>query len=253
MIDTVALTISALSTGGALAAAAAERRSRAARSLGVRRACHELRGPITAVRLGVQLGARTGELSVDRLRALDLELGRAGLALEDLADPGSMLGPRRREPVDLRAVAEESVLAWSASAELHARELALRWRTDAVSVRGDRIRLAQILGNLLANAIEHGEGPITVTGRSGARRLLVEVRDEGPGLPAHVRTALAAPRARRPLSRAGRRGDPRHGHGLAIAAQIAALHGGSLTAAAGGAAGAAGPGARLVLELPLAT
>ena len=56
----------------------------AGRMESVARACHELRGPLTAARLGLQLGASTGELSPARLRAIDLELGRAALALEDL-------------------------------------------------------------------------------------------------------------------------------------------------------------------------
>src|SRR5271167_3911316 len=59
------------------------------------RACHELRGPLTAARLGLQLGSRAGELSPARLRAIDLELGRAALALDDLStarDPGCLPG-----------------------------------------------------------------------------------------------------------------------------------------------------------------
>lgn len=268
MIEAVALAISAASTGGALALAAAERRARGARLLGVQRACHELRGPITAVRLGVQLGVRTGELSLDRMRALDLELGRAGLALDDLTHPGPRLAPRRRSAVDMRELVAASVLAWSASAELHGRELRMGWRADAVAVRADGIRLAQVLGNLLANAIEHGAGPIIVTAEARSGRVRVEVADEGPGLPARVAASLRAERPASPRTRArgneslaslrwacripvrrdrrDHRPDPRHGHGLAISAQIAALHGGSLTAVPGG------PGARLVLELPLA-
>ena len=49
----------------------------------VARACHELRGPLAAARLGLELGVRVGELSPAQLRALELELGRASLALDD--------------------------------------------------------------------------------------------------------------------------------------------------------------------------
>src|SRR5438309_630216 len=70
------------------------RRSRSTTMEAVARVCHELRGPITAARLGLQLGARTAELSPARLRAIDLELGRAALALDDLSDVG---GSRRRQ------------------------------------------------------------------------------------------------------------------------------------------------------------
>src|ERR1700761_7592956 len=50
----------------------------------IARACHELRGPLTAVRLGLDYCAGNGQLTPARLRAIDLELGRAALALDDL-------------------------------------------------------------------------------------------------------------------------------------------------------------------------
>src|SRR5207253_667336 len=73
--------------GGWMAASAAAlaalivRRSLDVRMEAVARACHELRGPLAAAQLGLELGVRVGELSPAQLRALDLELGRASLAL----------------------------------------------------------------------------------------------------------------------------------------------------------------------------
>src|ERR1019366_8719364 len=74
-------------TGAALGAAAAALvcRSLRTRMEAVARACHELRGPLSAVRLGLELGSAGGELTPARLRAIELELGRASLALDDLA------------------------------------------------------------------------------------------------------------------------------------------------------------------------
>ena len=80
----------ALELGGWLAAsagvvaAAVARRALAGRMETIARACHELRGPLTAVRLGLEGGAGNGMLTSDRLRAIDLELGRAALVLDDL-------------------------------------------------------------------------------------------------------------------------------------------------------------------------
>ncbi len=99
-------------------------------------------------------------------------------------------------------------------------------------VPGDERRLAQILRNLLANAAEHGAGPVRLSVREAAGRALVGVEDSGPGLPA----PLAALTAR--ASRA------RRGHGLAVSVAIAREHGGRLAPAPSAA------GARLVLELP---
>jgi signal transduction histidine kinase len=106
----------------------------------------------------------------------------------------------------------------------------------ALLVDGDRLRLAQACGNLVANAIEHGGGEVRVHARALGSAVRVEVTDAGPGLPAPVSTLVAGARHRR-----GRRG-----HGLAVAAQVADRHGGRL------ATGPSPRGARLVLELPAA-
>src|SRR5665811_1198982 len=72
---------------------------------GVLRACHELRGPLTAVRLGVQLGARTGRLSAAQWRAIEGELDRAALALGDLQGARHhRAAPLASGAVDLRAL-----------------------------------------------------------------------------------------------------------------------------------------------------
>ena len=77
------------------------------------RACHELRGPLTAVRLGLSFGSRCGELSADRLRAIDTELGRRrSRRLQDLGDLGGA-GPRvpRAERVDVLDLVSDCVRA----------------------------------------------------------------------------------------------------------------------------------------------
>ena len=103
-------------------------------------------------------------------------------------------------------------------------------------VRGDRVRLAQAISNLVANALEHAPGRVELTARSvGPRHVRIDVIDEGPGLPSTVAV----------LTRRARAGRGRRGRGLAIASEIAARHGGRLIAASGP------RGARICLELPL--
>ncbi len=209
----------------------------------VARACHELRGPIAATRLGLELGARLGELSPVRLRALDQELGRAALALEDLALAGS--GARvlpERSPIDVGELVADSVEAWLATARAQHVDLELRWAVPggSAAVAGDRLRLAQATGNLIANALDHGDGAVTVAGRVDGSRVRIEVRDQGPGLPAPVAQLARRHRRGRGAGRGAR------GRGLAIALAIAEAHGGRLCSAP------SDEGARLVLELPLA-
>lgn len=227
----------------------------AARSEAVTRACHELRGPLAAARLGLDLGLRGQSLSAAQLRAIGLELGRATLALDDLAQAAARGGPRaepgplepRVEPgsvdprpetglVDLRALLADSVLAWRASAAAAGVELELSEPVPAVLVHGQRLRLAQAAGNLIANAIEHGGRRVRVEVSVVENRARVGVLDDGPGLPDTVSA----------LTRRARGGRGTRGRGLAIVAGIAAVHGGRLHAVT------AERGAHLALELPIA-
>jgi signal transduction histidine kinase len=215
-------------------------RAAGARAEAVRRACHELRGPLTAVRLGLELERRARTIAPARLRAMDLELSRAALALDELAelDVADVLG-WRWERVDIGELVADSVEAWRPAAARRRATLALSWLGAPVDVRGDRIRLAQAVGNLIANALEHGGGRVQVRGRTEDGKARIEILDEGPGLRAPVSE----------LVRRGRRwgaGRPR-GHGLRIAQAVATAHGGRLAAAP------SERGARLVLELPAAS
>jgi signal transduction histidine kinase len=224
-------------SAGAVAAAGA-RRALAGRMESVARACHELRGPLTAVRLGLEGGAGTGALTPDRLRAIDLELGRAALVLDDLdAVRTRRAWSRLPEPIDLEQLVSDSVEAWRPTAAVHGVDLRATWSGDPRIVWGDRLRLAQVTGNLIANAIEHGGGVVEVHGHGDRTKARVEVADSGPGLPAPVAELVRA-------GSRGRGGRGRRGRGLAIAAAVAADQGGRLAVAP------SVRGARVVLELP---
>jgi signal transduction histidine kinase len=240
----------------------------------VARASHELRGPLCAARLG--LDTLAGEPA--RVAAIDLELRRAARALDDLAAARSGTRvPAHRELVDLRALIAAHAPAWQALARAHTAELRLEGVTEAppgtllhlpgpgaglprqvipavttapvrrlraqppaatpaTAVYADPVRIAQACANLVANAAEHGGGVVRVRVCAAGDAVRLEVADAGPGLPAPVSVLVASARHRR----------ARRGHGLAIAAAVAADHGGRLTAAP------ASAGARLVLELPAA-
>lgn len=226
----------------------------------VARICHELRGPLTAARLGLNLAFRAGELEDARLSAIDFELSRATLVLEDLArvDPGGAAGGSTeavrgdQQQVDVAKLLADAVEASRAVASAYGAELMLLEHEARPVVHGDRLRLAQAVSNLIANASEHGEGPVAVGWRVDPASVYIEVIDNGAGLPAPV-AELARRRTRRwPVappwrSRGGvRRAGSRRGHGLAVVSAIATAHGGRLAAAP------SERGARVVLELPLA-
>ena len=226
-----------VTAASALASLAGARRRADGRMELVARAAHELRGPLTAARLGLDAlehGATPGPVSV---AAVERELCRARLALDDLA--AAQDGRRvadAREPVAVGDLLAEVVTTWEPVARAFGGELRLARGSAGAMVRGDRQRLAQACANLLANAVEHGGRSVELRGRCAGDRVRIEVADDGPGLPAPVAD----------LARGARRGRGRRGRGLAIASEIAARHGGRLAAAP------SERGARLALELPLA-
>jgi signal transduction histidine kinase len=169
------------------------------------------------------------------LAAIDLELGRAGLALADLsaAQHGARAGDHL-QTFALATLLTDAAAAWRVSAWTKGVRLRLEAPPAGVLLRGDRLRLAQACGNLLANAIEHGGAEVRLRARASTHTVRIEVLDDGPGLPATVAELVRRPR--------GGRGE--RGRGLAIAADVAARHGGRLASAP------CERGARLVLELP---
>src|SRR4051812_11318389 len=191
---------------------------------------HELRGPLCAARLGLYFVQ-----DEERAAAIELELRRAALALDDLtAACHGARADERPELVDVGALLDDAAEAWRPLARAFGAELAVEPVRGRALVRADPVRLTQACGNLVANAVEHGASPVRVRGRVLAGRVRVEVHDAGPGLPGPVGELIR-----------GRRRRPR-GRGLAIAAGIAERHGGRLAAAP------SADGACLVLELPCA-
>lgn len=195
-------------------------------------ASHEVRGPLTVALLSLEGMVARGEVPPEAARGLELQLRRARLGLEDLAAAASGgRAPDRLEPVPVSGLLAQVGLAWRAAARAHGVDLRVVCEGDG-AVLADRTRLAQALGNLIANALEHGGGPIELRARAIGLRLRLEVHDGGAGLIAPLSVLTRRPRGRR-------------GHGLAITAEIAERHGGRLVA------GPSSAGATLALELPL--
>jgi len=212
----------------AAAALAALRRARRFAA----RASHEVRGPLTVALLALDGLVARGEMPADAARGLELQLRRARLGLDDLAAvPRGERAPDRLEPVGVPGLLGQVALAWRPVAAARGVELRVAPARGG-AILADRGRLAQAVGNLVANALEHGAGPVEVRARRLGEWLRLEVHDDGPGLRAPIGALSRRPRGGR-------------GHGLAIASSIAERHGGRLLAAP------AAAGATIALELPL--
>ncbi|HEY1360526.1 MAG TPA: ATP-binding protein [Thermoleophilaceae bacterium] len=144
----------------------------------VARAEHELRGPVAVVSLAAERMKREPAGRRHAL-ALDAELERLRAGLADLT---AARGGRRRlgrpRRSELEPLVRSAVEAWRAAGlPMH-----LDWRAGRATVLADRGRLAQAVGNLLANAAEHGEGPVELSAERRGRAVRVEVRNRGRGL-----------------------------------------------------------------------
>jgi two-component system OmpR family sensor kinase len=195
---------------------------RARRRMALNRSLHELRRPLQAMTLaGAADGRGQLERAIDALALLDREI-----------NGGTPPGRRR---VDVRGLAEAAVGRWRGAALGAGRTLGFVWRGGPSEVICDPAAISRALDNLIANAIEHGSGPIRIEGsrRPGFVRLHVANRSATAGPPAAT-------------SAAQRRRDPRRGHGLGVVSAVAAEHGGRFAACRHRA------GASAVLELPLA-
>ncbi len=159
-------------------------------------AAHELRTPITAVRLQSQL-VRQAKDDSSRSAALDdLELGiaRSEHLVEQLlrlsrVDPSA--GVRRVEPVDLAELTRSVVGAMSVQAEQRRIDLGAESR-GPLWVAADREQLQIMLNNLVGNAIRYGGegGGVDVVAEEIDGRPVVRVTDDGPGIPKEERSRV---------------------------------------------------------------
>jgi signal transduction histidine kinase len=140
----------------------------------VARAEHELRGAAAALSLACEVLRRDPaagghaaviDAQLDRLRAglADLEAARTG------GDP-----PTCRQTVEVASLVRASAEPWQRAA--------FEWEGEPVAAHLDRRRFAKALGNVLANAAEHGAGDIRVTGRAHNGGVRLQVRNRGRGL-----------------------------------------------------------------------
>jgi signal transduction histidine kinase len=151
------------------------------RSEQIARAEHELRGAATALALVCEALQRD-PAARHHAAVIDAQLDRLRAGLADLgAARGGEPGMPAHDEVELSALTAAAARPW-VGAEIE-------WEGGPVIAELDRGRFAQALGNVLANAAEHGLGPVRVIGRPHDGGVRVEVRNRGRGLQIAKRAA----------------------------------------------------------------
>jgi signal transduction histidine kinase len=197
-------------------------------------ASHELRSPLTAIRAGLEVGLSHPDRApwpqiAGRAVRQSQRLEQLIAQLLVLAKADAYQLTARRQPVDLAALL----------ADLHAATPAPGISIDlsvptGTTTAGNPEDLSRMFRNLLDNAVRYARHRVLVTAAAGPDGVVVQIADDGPGIPEEERERVFGRFVRLDASREQASGSA--GLGLAIAREIAAAHGATivLTEAPGG-------------------
>ncbi|PIB96111.1 histidine kinase [Caulobacter sp. X] len=205
----------------------------AAKTLFLANMSHEIRTPLNGVLGMAQVMAADAltEPQARRLRILE-ESGQALLALlNDILDIARLERHAvrlRSEVFDLAGMVEAACLAFSGAAAVKGLSLSVDVAPDVRGRwRGDAMRLRQVLGNLVANAIKFTDrGGVTVRVRPSTQGLRFEVEDTGPGVPAEYLPDLFKSFSQ--IDESSTRPHDGAGLGLSICRELVQLMGGTI-------------------------
>ena len=158
-----------------------------------------------------------------------------------LAESGAL--PLHREPTDPAALLEDVAASHRATAEGAGVSVTVRAARGLPAIDVDPVRMRQVVSNLVDNAIRAMAaegGSIELSAEARAGTIGIAVTDDGPGIPAELRSSVFERFTKSATSRGS-------GLGLAIAHAIVTAHGGTI----GVAEGRGGRGTRIEIELPV--
>ena len=213
---------------------------------------HELRNPLAALSMGLELARRRNQLEPGLKRALDMmdrQLTHLLRLIDDLLDIGRISTGKielHLQPLTLPEVLANSIEGVRTAIESRRHEVRVQIQPGRHRVRGDSARLTQVITNLIENAAKYtepgGRIRVSLTQENGSE--VVRVEDTGIGIPAdelsHVFELFSQVRVHQGKSIGGL------GIGLAIVRTVIELHGGAIDATSPG----LGHGSTFTLRLP---
>lgn len=196
---------------------------------------HELRTPLTALQATLENivdgVAPADQATLQTMLSQTQRLGRLVEQLLDLSRLESGTVPLDLQPFAVKPMLEQTVRESSLAPE-HGGRIEVRLAvepTDLVIV-GDPERVNQVVANVVQNALRHSppDGTVDVIARANGEGVLIEVSDEGPGIPTEEAGRVFERFYRSDHARTSRDGGT--GLGLAIAKWIVDMHGGEIRA-----------------------
>ena len=177
---------------------------------------HDLRTPLTRLRFRAeQTDPKLRERMAADIEEMDALIGQA------LAYVRGEAAPERHEPFDLAELARDSVQGF-----VDTQAAAAIVESTPLPVLGDPAALRRALANLIGNGLKYG-GSVRLSAKHDNGHALIQVDDDGPGIPAPELEMVFEPFQRGERSRSRETGGA--GLGLTVARQAARAHGGDVT------------------------
>lgn len=210
---------------------------------------HELRNPLAPIQSGLdvlRLSAREPELADRVLTMMERQMVHLGRLVDDLLDVSRISQGKvtlRTEPADLSAIIRAAVETNASGSPT--RRIRVQLPSEPLIVGGDPVRLAQIVSNLLGNAVKYTDegGRIWITGQLQDGWVVLSVRDDGIGIAPEMLDRVFGL-----FTQVDRRAEGL-GIGLTLVRRLVELHGGAIEARSGG----PGRGSEFIVHLPLTT
>jgi PAS domain S-box-containing protein len=214
---------------------------------------HELRNPLAALSSAVQVTALTG--AQDQLDwcmdVINRQVKHLSRLIDDLLDVSRITRGKiqlRKARLDLAAVLKSAIELARPMIEARRHELMVDIAPGPLPTDGDRVRLEQVVTNLLTNAAKYTEngGHIWLSAQREDQAIVLKVRDDGMGIAPEQISGMFELFAQGDRSLA--RSEGGLGIGLTLARSLTELHGGRLTATSPG----LGKGSEFEVRLPVA-
>jgi PAS domain S-box-containing protein len=216
---------------------------------------HELRNPLAPIRNAIELLDPSRAPAPQDFETMRAVIGRQvrhlSRLVDDLLDVARITQGKitlRQENVSLAAAIEAAIETVAPALDKKAHTLKTEMPDDSLYVIGDGVRIAQVLGNILSNAVKYTPqgGEILIDVRESDEVVQIAVRDNGVGMSAETIPVIFElfVQSQNSLERS----EGGLGIGLPLARTLVELHGGQLEAFSGG----PGHGSEFIVSLPLA-